>query len=1234
MAATAPVLAVLVCHDGEAWLPETLGALGRLGVAPRRVIAVDTGSQDSTPDLLRSSNAVDVVLDLPRDTPFGTAIAAAVADGDRRWGRSGDRGTGDWLWVLHDDAAPEPSCLDVLLSVAEASPAVAMLGPLQLDRDDPRVVVEAGLSTDASGHRQTGIGSDELDLGQFATNSEVLAVGSAGALVRRREWDALGGYDSAFGLLREDLDLGWRINRAGGLVLCVPSARLHHARAVTTGARALDAAGCDGGLRTVDRRNGQWTVLANSSGAGFVLGLIRLPVLAVLRALGFLLLRRPGAATAELGALGRVLGDLSDLREARLRRLHSGGPGVPRGMQGLLTSRTTRLRNAVQGGLTRVVRARVRDELDLGRLPEWVDRPARPAPASSVAVADGPEEGSLLVGQGALPAGATAPKRSTRRKAGLRRPGESVGVTLAAPGSTDGPAGPTELIGSPDAETAVTGIPSSGRRSSQGSTPIGELDPRVRGSAGIRAAGDVPERSSSDDEALVLVPVTPGRVLRELLLAPPLLMVLALTGVSLLVNRSRLGLDLAGGRLATQPGLGPLWSSYLAEWHPVAGGTAAPASAALGVVGILGGILWPVAGTDGPAAAVSLVLLGALPLAGLSAYVATRGIRVGRVLRALAGSVYALLGIAGAAVAQGRLDGVVAVVLLPMVLAGVAAVLRGSRVEGRRASWWSAAAGTVLLLAVVSAFAPLVHVLVLVVVVVGFVLVPAPPGASGRRAIALGVVVVLPVLLLLPWPSTLLRAPQILVHGTGSPVPEQFAGTLDVLSLDPGGPGSLPVMGLVALLAAVGGAILAPRRSVVPGLAVTVLGVVAAGIVGSVSLPPLSGGDARPGWTGPALAFAACGALWTLLALVAEARVTPLGTLVTGRSGPRHRPAPRRRGDSEIDLGPDGVLARVGGGTASAASRIGTALGSRLRTRQVAAGTGGRRVRGAAVPVTATVAVALAAAAVLLGTGGALAPRPAPTLDPVFAGRLAAAGASVVEVGLTRLPDGPGYALDADRTRRTGPDLPRYGDDDLAPVGAAPARLTRDVSALLSGDPAKVQAGAAELATAGTGAVVLPDPAVADRARQTAGPLLAAAPPTSDGRSVLAIGLPAAGAVLLEPPVSDDATDAKAAPQRSTGITPLPGLPPAVGVEISPGANRRLVVLAAENESGWTASVRGTQAPLVSAWGHLVGVAVPSSGGPVVVTRDDTGRDLLLLFQLALVLFTAVSALPSRRRLD
>ncbi|MDD7963783.1 glycosyltransferase family 2 protein [Actinomycetospora lemnae] len=1189
--ASTPVLAVLVCHDGETWLPGTLDALSRLTRRPRWVVAVDTGSADGTAGILAASNQVDVVLRMPRDTGFAEAVHTAVDDADRRWGRTAsvgprgehaERGSGDWLWVLHDDAAPAPDCLQVLLSVAEASPSAAVLGPLCLDWDDPRLVVEAGVSIDASGSRQTGIGADELDLGQFATNSEVLAVGSAGSLVRRREWDSLGGYDTALGLLREDVDYGWRVNRAGGLVLCAPSARLRHARALTTRARPLDTAGVDPRYRATDRAHGVRTFLANCSSPAFVLGLLRLPVLAVLRALGLLLVRRARAAGAELAGLSRVLGSgpgIADLADARRRR-STGATALPRELRGLLTSRTTRLRNAVRGGLTSLVRGRLREELELGRLPEWAERSGRTGgpDAEGGGDADGRRR---AVGPEALPAGAALRRRRT---AGLRRPGESLAVALP------GPRAPAD-----DRPAAASAAPAP-------------------------AGAPVADPPTEPGERVVYVPVTPGRVARELLLAPPLLLVVGLTLVSLVTQRARLGLDLAGGRIAEVPGLRELWSTYLAGWHPIAGGTGAPVPAALAVVGVLGGPAWPV---GGPPAAVSLLLVAALPLAGLSAYLATRELRVGRVLRALAAAVYALLGITAGAVAQGRLDGVVAVVLLPLVLAGVVAVLRGVRTAGRRGSWWSTAAGTALALGIVSAFAPLVHVLVLVVVVIGFVLVPAPPRAAGRRAMSLAVIVVLPVLLLLPWPTVLLAAPEVLLHGTGSTVPERFVSALDVLSLDPGGPATLPWTGLVLVVAAVGGALVAPRRAAVPGLALLLLGIVAAGVVGSFALAPLAGGDPRPGWTGPALAVAACGALWSLLAQVAASRTEPLGRLL-GRGDPADRAdrGPARRGESELDLGGAGLGGRLAGAVERAGAGA-SLLAGRLRSRAPGAGDPSARARGVAVPVVATAVVVLAVATVLRGGAGPLADAPAPALDRAVAADLARSGARVVVV--TR---------EEDTTRRAGPELPRYGDDDLAPVGASPARLQRDVRALLSGDPATAQAGVAELATGGTGLVVLPDEQTARAVRTAAGPLLGDAPPVSDGRPTARVALPVAGAVLLEPPVSDDATEARAAPRRPAGLTTVPSDLPTVAVRVSPGADRRLLVVAAELESGWSATVGGVAAPVVPAWGHLVGVAVPPGGGAVVVDRDETTRLLLLLLQLALVLFTALSALPSRRRLD
>ena len=399
-ARTEPVLAVLVCHDGEPWLPTALSALRELTPRPRHVLAVDTGSVDLSAALLAdASDVVDGIIAMPRGTGFGDAVRAALDVAVRRWGDPGR-----WIWLLHDDCAPSPDCLGVLLSSASVSPSAAVLGPLALDWSEPRLVVDAGLSTDASGHRQA-----QVDTGGKTT--EVLAVPSAGALVRRDVWEALGGYDPALPLLRDDLDFGWRVNRSGSLVLSVPAARIRHARAVrerdTSALGAVD-------VRAADRAFGLRTVLVNRS----LLGLPRLVSLCLLRALGFVLVRRLGDAHAELFAVRYLVGGHAGLRAARQAR------PAGRAVRGLLTSRRTRL-------LANWVRRRAAADAVLagsatgGSLPRgalgWL-----PAETPSGT----PESAPRAVGPDALPAGALGRRRAAaRRSAGLRRP---VAVAVSA----------------------------------------------------------------------------------------------------------------------------------------------------------------------------------------------------------------------------------------------------------------------------------------------------------------------------------------------------------------------------------------------------------------------------------------------------------------------------------------------------------------------------------------------------------------------------------------------------------------------------------------------------------------------------------------------------------------------------------------------------------------------------------------------------------------------------------
>jgi GT2 family glycosyltransferase len=113
---TAPVLAILVCHNGENWLPLALSALRRSTIRPRHVLAVDTGSTDSTPSLLAeaadpvgvvagpdSYPVLDGVVTLSNETGFAAAVNEATAQAVERWGDPGA-----WIWLLHDDCAPEP----------------------------------------------------------------------------------------------------------------------------------------------------------------------------------------------------------------------------------------------------------------------------------------------------------------------------------------------------------------------------------------------------------------------------------------------------------------------------------------------------------------------------------------------------------------------------------------------------------------------------------------------------------------------------------------------------------------------------------------------------------------------------------------------------------------------------------------------------------------------------------------------------------------------------------------------------------------------------------------------------------------------------------------------------------------------------------------------------------------------------------------------------------------------
>ena len=266
------VTALIVAHDGARLLPSLVQALAAQTYQVEQTVGVDTGSRDRSGAVLAELIGQDAVFGMDRLAGYGEAVTVGLRHATRR--RSGITDPGltrvEWIWLLHDDCEPAPDALEKLLRAASRDRSVVVVGPKVLDGQDRRTLREVGISIDRAGRRVTGIDPGEIDQGQHDHKQAVLAVGSAGMLVRRDVWDRLGGFDPNLKLFRDDVDFCWRVQAAGLRVQVATDAVLYHRELAARRRRPIDA----GNSRRFDRRNALYVLALN------------LPLLTMLRVVG------------------------------------------------------------------------------------------------------------------------------------------------------------------------------------------------------------------------------------------------------------------------------------------------------------------------------------------------------------------------------------------------------------------------------------------------------------------------------------------------------------------------------------------------------------------------------------------------------------------------------------------------------------------------------------------------------------------------------------------------------------------------------------------------------------------------------------------------------------------------------------------------------------------------------------------------------------------------------------
>ena len=358
------------------------------------------------------------------------------------------------------------------------------------------------------------------------------------------------------------------------------------------------------------------------------------------------------------------------------------------------------------------------------------------------------------------------------------------------------------------------------------------------------------EDPSEDDTMLV-----DNGIVQRILTNPAVLLFAGLTVIALVAERSLLGGGtLGGGALVPASGSAAgLWHIYLQGFHPTGVGSATTAPPYLAVIAALATIA-----AGKPWLAVDVILLGCVPLAGLTAYLAARRITRLAPVRVWAAAAYALLPVAMGSIAAGRIGTAVVFVILPLIALTAARMFTQPPRLARRAAW-----ATGLGVAVATAFVPLVWVIALIAGGVA-----ALAFSSARRGLAtnLAIAAIVPPVLLMPWTIQVVTHPALLLLEAGVRAPGLASHDLSARSLmllSPGGPGIPPFWVTGGLAVAALAALLLGKRRVLAmaGWGVALFGLLIATAVSRIVVTPPGGDSGVAAWPGVALTVVAIGLL-------------------------------------------------------------------------------------------------------------------------------------------------------------------------------------------------------------------------------------------------------------------------------------------------------------------------------------------------------------------------------------
>ncbi|MEW6363678.1 MAG: glycosyltransferase family 2 protein [Acidobacteriota bacterium] len=257
------IAAVIVNYNAKAFIQDCVASIQKQTRPLDRIIVVDNASTDGSLDALRAVAGIELILNTT-NIGFAPANNQAV-----------DLVRDSHVLCCNADLVLEPTFLERCLRAIDGDQATGMITGKIL-RFDRRTIDSTGQFLSASRWpKERGYG--EINRGQYDRDGPVFSVCAACALYRREMIDQIsderGFFDRRYFAFYEDLDVGWRAQRAGWGGAYVHDAVAYHFRGGVSGAGRFSFTRKSPEIRFHVLKNRYLTISKNDRPLSFILHL-------------------------------------------------------------------------------------------------------------------------------------------------------------------------------------------------------------------------------------------------------------------------------------------------------------------------------------------------------------------------------------------------------------------------------------------------------------------------------------------------------------------------------------------------------------------------------------------------------------------------------------------------------------------------------------------------------------------------------------------------------------------------------------------------------------------------------------------------------------------------------------------------------------------------------------------------------------------------------------------------